>query len=57
MFLTVIDEVFTSCLCICVRVRGSKVQEEGTSNERRAKQSNTGKCLLLSNLLSALRLS
>ncbi|WZZ41663.1 hypothetical protein YC2023_037922 [Brassica napus] len=39
--LDVIDEVFTSCLCVCVRVCGSKVQEEGTSNERRAKKSNT----------------
>ncbi|XP_048599923.1 glutathione S-transferase T3-like [Brassica napus] len=36
------DRALSLCFSSNQRVRGSKVQEEGTSNERRAKQSNTG---------------
>uniref|UniRef100_A0A0D3DPR7 Myb-like domain-containing protein n=1 Tax=Brassica oleracea var. oleracea TaxID=109376 RepID=A0A0D3DPR7_BRAOL len=36
------DRALSFCFSSNQRVRGSNVQEEGTSNERRAKQSNTG---------------
>ncbi|KAG2297643.1 hypothetical protein Bca52824_044312 [Brassica carinata] len=36
-----VDRALSLCFSSNQRVRGSKVQEEGTSNERRAKKSNT----------------